>query len=405
MNGFQAFVRKHLQEGGGLHDHFVYSITPKSTPSTNCFTQDNVAQFQFDITAVDLHLIDGDSVILRMDVAETGGVSSVTPAFAEAHFNRQRAISWQLNGTEFLVICVDQIVLEPALWWGSDEYKSYCNLVNHNEGLAANSTTPIQASGTISYYVRLPTPFPRNEGFYLGALYDKKLSCVFYCANAVTAGSGTYACNQVLLYFMCHKVPSDEKAEWARQFNHISWPSFRVSLNLPASQTTLTSTSYSPIIKYDNFKDKFFVFLLRLLHSSRSLTNNAFWNLVVPDPQSGVDIISQDGVIIKSSQGVPATLIKFFEYPRQLGNTKLNQTNSSIAEFINPDTLHMFRTNIINSVLGFNGEESDRFLNFGANAQALYDDIVGWEPVTIGINDGAFALSSSVTGKGATYNT
>ncbi len=153
-----------------------------------------------------------------------------------------------------------QCVLQPALFSADDEYASQVNLLNHNTALAYNSgATAIAVSSSISYYIRIPTPFPR-QGFWFGALKNKStLRLRINTSGAfVAAGTGTVVFDNSNLQLInkCLSVPPDEYSSLEKRWSARKWRSLRCIVNEPNS-TTLVAAGDCPKVQLQTMKGNY----------------------------------------------------------------------------------------------------------------------------------------------------
>lgn len=87
---------------------------------------------------------------------------SVSDSLLKVSF-QTRALEWCVNGRCFYACPMAQILLEPPIVLTNSEYTKLATGLNHAATMLYTGVTAIAVSSSVTYYVRIPCPFPRNE--------------------------------------------------------------------------------------------------------------------------------------------------------------------------------------------------------------------------------------------------
>jgi uncharacterized membrane protein len=368
-----GFWQKARHAEDGHHIHYDYSISAKVTPATTALTSANI--FDFEIGALPgFFLHDNHSVYIEWNCTESGGSNSITPTFVEAFLEETNAVEWLLDGSTIAVFPREHVLLEPLMTLSEKEYESYSAMLNHNQQLAPNSVEAIAASGTQTYYLRIPTIFP-DDGFWLGALANSTLTIRFRTpSTAVSTGSGTLNLSSVRLKLQTIAIPPDEihhlSSVWARR----SWKFLDSRLNRPSSITT-TSTGDSPLVDLKQLKDFEAFLLVTLARASRSVTNTALYDLNAPSNEATILVRDKSNVNVFTSSGSKYGFQRYIDNMKIFGEAILNITQPFIFQTIDPELQQALHGHISHGRFKFTGDENLLIQGYGSATALFFDSI------------------------------
>jgi phosphoribosylformylglycinamidine (FGAM) synthase-like amidotransferase family enzyme len=374
----------------GVIDYLQY-ILPKSSLATTALTAETVVEFELDYTPA-LMIKDNDSIFLLFKCTNTDADNTVTPTFVEAFLNQTAAVEFWQSGRQIgITLPMIQAVLEPAMKFGDIEYTSLCTQLNHNTALAYNSgSTAIATSGSANYYLRLPTILP-PDGFWLGALSSAPLSIRIKTAVAKAAGSGTIAISAtdgIQMILDCVTIPQSEWGRFHSEWVNKHWHTQYCVLNQPPSQITTVSSGDSPDVKLEAFKDIEISHMLTILHASRSMTANAYFNWLAAPSTSSVQLLTKDKNLILSSGPELMAWNKYIRGTKQSADSKFFYNTNAILH--NPCGDLQARIHIQGHDEGkllMTGEEYIRIKDYGS-ATAMYVDTIAFVDAYVGIMNG-----------------
>lgn len=160
-----------------------------------------------------------------------------------------------------------------------------------------------------------------QEGLYLGAIgKGDKITCRIKTQDLryTQAASGTLAVATtpgINLVMWVDHVPQDQAADHLGYWQNRAWRSTEYILEEPSQSVQLTTTGLSPKIRQDTLKDKMIITqMYGFLHTSRSMTNGAYFNFIKLADNAQVWIETQTGQQIFTTNG---QFIDFMKYHLQ----------------------------------------------------------------------------------------
>lgn len=311
------------------------SIPAKTTVPTTFLTNAGTVDFEFSYQPGSF-LKDNHSIFLIFKVANTDGSNPVTPIFVENFLDNRYAVEWLWNNKPFAALVPSfQVVMEPALELSDSEYEALCVGLNHGKTLAFGGVTAIAASGTKTYMLRVPNPFPKS-GFWLGSMRGSNLTMRIKSQNAVSAGTGTLVLNELTLYLDTITIPPEDYKELEQQWYNKCWLTTEVIVH-ENNAITLVASGQSPTVKLEAFKDQEVSHIITILHASRSFTGNAYWSLQTLSNDASVHIISKNGSQLFTSNSELYAFNRYIRGTRQYGDSKVFQNLPLILHNTTPD--------------------------------------------------------------------
>lgn len=360
------------------HLSYLLNIPAKTTIPSNSLTAQAVIDFE--IKAMPSYFIrDKYSIWLQIKANNSDGTNTVTPTFVEAFLDKNSSVEWMQNGQVITnPYPLAQLWLEPAIELGDNEYQGIVNLLNHNSSLTYTSVTAIAASGSATYYLKIPAPFLGNQGgFWLGALQNNTLTLRLrtQTGGAVSAGTGTLVCpsDGFQLLLDCITVPADDWKELENEWRRKSWHHQECVIQESPGTITLVASGDSPKLKLDNFSDLEVTYIIAQIHASRSFTGSAYFNNTTLPNTAQAYLQSKDGSQIFTSNLENYGFQRYVRATHHVGDSKLFQSQPLLLFSVSPELQSKIHSGSDDGKFMFTGDENLILRDTGSTASVYID--------------------------------